>query len=81
MNILVTGGLGYLGSHAVVELIKQNYGVVILDNLSNSRRKNLEIIEKITDQKIDFYEADIREKLKLNKICLLYTSPSPRDPT
>ena len=68
MNILVTGGLGYLGSHAVVELIKQNYGVVILDNLSNSHRKNLEIIEKITDQKIDFYEADIREKLKLNKI-------------
>jgi len=39
MNILVTGGLGYLGSHAAVKLIHQNYGVVILDNLSNSHKK------------------------------------------
>tara|TARA_B100000886_G_scaffold325471_1_gene271068 strand:- start:59 stop:1069 length:1011 start_codon:yes stop_codon:yes gene_type:complete len=68
LNILVTGGLGYLGSHAVVELIKQNYGVVILDNLSNSHKKNLNILEEISDQKIDFYEADIRDKEKLNKI-------------
>ena len=68
MNILVTGGLGYLGSHAVLELIKQNYGVVILDNLSNSRKKNLNVLEEISDQKIDFYEADIRDDKKLNKI-------------
>tara|TARA_X000000950_G_scaffold278240_1_gene368859 strand:+ start:1253 stop:2263 length:1011 start_codon:yes stop_codon:yes gene_type:complete len=68
MNILVTGGLGYLGSHAVVELIKQNYGVVIVDNLSNSRKKNLNVLEDISDQKIDFYEADIRDDKKLNKI-------------
>tara|TARA_B100001027_G_scaffold82844_1_gene56777 strand:+ start:649 stop:1659 length:1011 start_codon:yes stop_codon:yes gene_type:complete len=68
MNILVTGGLGYLGSHAVVELIKQNYGVVILDNLSNSRKKNLNVLEEISDKKIDFYEADIRDDKKLNKI-------------
>ena len=68
MNILVTGGLGYLGSHAVVELIKQNYKVVIIDNLSNSRRKNLNLIEKITGKRIDFYEVDIRDKIKLSKI-------------
>ena len=68
MNILVTGGLGYLGSHAVVELIKQNYGVVILDNLSNSHRKNLKRIEKITSQKLNFYKEDIRHKSKLHKI-------------
>ena len=68
MNILVTGGLGYLGSHAVLELIKQNYGVVILDNLSNSRKKNLNVLEDITNQKIDFYESDIRDEKKLNKI-------------
>ena len=68
MNILVTGGLGYLGSHAVVELIKQNYGVVIVDNLSNSRKNNLYVLEDISDQKIDFYEADIRDDKKLNKI-------------
>ena len=57
-----------MGSHAVVELIKQNYGVVILDNLSNSHKKNLNILEEISDQKIDFYEADIRDKERLNKI-------------
>ncbi len=68
MNILVTGGLGYLGSHAVVELIKQNYGVVILDNLSNSHKKNLKQIEKIARKKIKFYEADIRNKNELDKI-------------
>ena len=50
MNILVTGGLGYLGSHAVVELIKQNYTVVIIDNLSNSYKNNLIKLEKITRQ-------------------------------
>ena len=68
MNILVTGGLGYLGSHAVVELIKQNYGVVILDNLSNSHKKNLKRIEKITSQKLNFYKEDIRHKSTLHKI-------------
>ena len=68
MNILVTGGLGYLGSHAVVQLIKQNYGVVILDNLSNSHKKNLKQIEKIARKKIKFYEADIRNKNELDKI-------------
>ena len=68
MNILVTGGLGYLGSHAVVELIQQNYGVVILDNLSNSHKKNLKRIEKITCKKIKFYKEDIRHKSSLRKI-------------
>ena len=68
MNILVTGGLGYLGSHAVVELIQQNYGVVILDNLSNSHKKNLKQIEKITCKKIKFYKEDIRHKSSLRKI-------------
>ncbi len=68
MNILVTGGLGYLGSHAVVELVKQNFGVVILDNLSNSYEKNLKTLEKITHKKINFFKADIRNKRELNKI-------------
>ncbi len=57
-----------MGSHAAVELIKQNYGVVILDNLSNSHKKNLNILEEISSQKIDFYEADIRDEEKLNEI-------------
>ena len=57
-----------MGSHAVVELIKQNFGVVILDNLSNSRKENLNVLEDISNQKIDFYESDIRDEKKLNKI-------------
>ena len=48
MKILVTGGLGYIGSHTVVELIKNNYEVVIIDNLFNSELFILDNIEKIT---------------------------------
>lgn len=68
MNILVTGGLGYLGSHAVVELARQNYKVLIVDNLSNSHKKNLKNLEKIIGQKVIFYEEDIRDKTKLEII-------------
>ena len=68
MNILVTGGLGYLGSHAVVELVLQGYEITILDNLSNSNKKNLKRIEKIIQKKIKFYQADIRDEFELNKI-------------
>ena len=39
MNILVTGGLGYIGSHLVIELLKFNYNVYVIDNLSNSKKK------------------------------------------
>ena len=42
MQILVTGGLGYIGSHTVVELLNQNYDVIIVDNLSNSRNRCIE---------------------------------------
>lgn len=68
MNILVTGGLGYLGSHAVVELIRQKYKVFVIDNLSNSHIQNLSYLEKITGQKVKFVNADIRDKQKLVKI-------------
>ena len=47
-KILVTGGLGFIGSHTVVELIKDNFEVVIVDNLANSNVKTLEKLEKIT---------------------------------
>lgn len=48
MKILVTGGTGYIGSHTVVELLNEGHDVVILDNLSNSDRKVVDRIEKIT---------------------------------
>lgn len=68
MKILVTGGTGYIGSHTVVELINEGHDVVILDNLSNSDRKVVDRIEKITGLRPVFYEADILEKASLDKI-------------
>lgn len=59
MAILVTGGLGYIGSHACVELLKTNKEVVVIDNLSNSKRETKDKIEKISGKKIKFYEIDL----------------------
>lgn len=61
-NILVTGGLGFIGSHTVVELQKVGFRVVIIDNLSNSKIEVLEQIKSITNVKPDFYNIDIRNK-------------------
>lgn len=59
MYVLVTGGTGYIGSHTVLELLNNNYKVIIIDNLSNSSRKVIERIELITSKKIVFYELDL----------------------
>ena len=59
MAILITGGTGFIGSHTVVELIKDGREVVILDNLSNSKRCVLQRIETITGVLPKFYEADL----------------------
>ncbi len=66
--ILVTGGLGYIGSHTVVELIENNYEVVIIDNLSNSKIETLDKLEKITGKKIKYYQNDVCDKESLEKI-------------
>lgn len=62
MKILVTGGIGYIGSHTVVELLENNYEVIIVDNLSNSKKEVINKIEEITKKKIKFYEADVCDK-------------------
>jgi UDP-glucose 4-epimerase len=62
MKILVTGGLGYIGSHVVVELLNENFEVVIIDNLSNSSEDVLNGIETITNKKPTFIKLDLREK-------------------
>ena len=66
--ILVTGGLGYIGSHTVVELLNSDYDVVIVDNLSNSKIETLNSLKEITGKDIKFYEQDICEKEALRKI-------------
>lgn len=62
MKILVTGGLGFIGSHTVVELQNEGFEVIIVDNLSNSSEKVLEGIENITGIKTPFEKLDLREK-------------------
>ncbi len=68
MNILVTGGVGYIGSHTIIELIESGYSVVVADNLSNSNIEALHRVEKITKTKIPFYKIDIRDKQALDKL-------------
>ncbi|HSW74351.1 MAG TPA: UDP-glucose 4-epimerase GalE [Candidatus Saccharimonadales bacterium] len=68
MNILVTGGAGYIGSHTAVELIKQNHSVVIVDNFSNSSPEAVKRLQEITGKTIPFYEGDVRDKKLLRKI-------------
>jgi UDP-glucose 4-epimerase len=62
MTILVTGGTGYIGSHVTVQLLEAGYEVIILDNLSNSKKTVIEKIKKITQKDLSFTEGDIRDK-------------------
>lgn len=68
MKILVTGGCGYIGSHTCVELLKDNYEVIIVDNLCNSNEEVIDKIEKISNKKVKFYKGDIRDEELLKKI-------------
>lgn len=67
-TILVTGGAGYIGSHACVELLNADYSVVVVDNLSNSKTESLKRVEKITGKSLKFYLGDIRDRETLKKI-------------
>lgn len=68
MTILVTGGTGFIGSHTCVELLDAGYDVVVVDNLSNSKKEVIKKIEKITNKNIPFYENDVCNKEALRKI-------------
>ncbi len=67
MNILLTGGAGYIGSHTAVDLVEAGHKVVLFDNLSNSCRDVVGRLERITNQSIPFVEGDIRDTLLLSK--------------
>ena len=68
MNVLVTGGTGYIGSHTVVELIESGYEPIIIDNLSNSKVEVLDKLEEITGKRVKFYQNDVCDIDALNKI-------------
>ena len=68
MNILVTGGAGYIGSHTLIELIEAGYTPVVVDNLSNSSPEALKRVEKITGAKIPFHKLDLRNEEELEKV-------------
>ena len=68
MRILVTGGLGFIGSHTCVELIDKGHEVIIVDNLYNSKEDVAEKIEKISGAKVKLYKYDLLEKEKIEEI-------------
>lgn len=68
MAILVTGGAGYIGSHACVELLENGYDIVVLDNFINSKPESLNRVRKITGRDFKFYEADLLDKAAVEKV-------------
>ena len=68
MNILVTGGAGYIGSHTVIELINAGHSVVVVDNLVNASRVALQRVEQIVGRKVPFYENDIRDRRGMERV-------------
>lgn len=72
MNILVTGGAGYIGSHTIVELVDAGHQVVAIDNLSNASEESIKRVEKITGKVVPFHKNDIRDKVGLKEIFSIY---------
>ena len=68
MNVLVTGGAGYIGSHTCVELLNCGHVVVVIDHLCNSNPKSLERVQKITGKEVIFYAGDVRDEALLRRI-------------
>jgi UDP-glucose 4-epimerase len=68
MNILVTGGTGFIGTHTLIELITEGVSVVVVDNLSNSNVESLRRVESITGQTVPFYQVDIRNREGLSQV-------------
>lgn len=67
-TVLVTGGAGYIGSHACVELLQSGYRVVVVDNLVNSKFESLRRVQDITGKSLTFYQVDLRDRAALAEI-------------
>jgi UDP-glucose 4-epimerase len=68
MNVLVTGGAGYIGSHTCVELLEAGHDVVVVDNLSNSKPLALERVQALAGRTLRFVEADLRDRTALDRL-------------
>ncbi|MGB4312954.1 MAG: UDP-glucose 4-epimerase GalE [Natronincolaceae bacterium] len=68
MDILVTGGAGYIGSHTCVALLEAGHTVIVADNLCNSKAETIDRVEQITDKKITFYKIDVTDEKAVDTI-------------
>ena len=70
MAILITGGAGYIGSHAMVEFLEAGKDLVCVDNLSNSKVTSLDRVKEITGREVKFYKVDLLDIDALEKVFL-----------
>ncbi|MRB21546.1 UDP-glucose 4-epimerase GalE [Bacillus thuringiensis] len=70
MAILITGGAGYIGSHTCIELLNNNYKIIVVDNLSNSSIESLNRVKEITGKQFEFYKENVLNREKMNGIFL-----------
>lgn len=68
MNILVSGGAGYIGSHTCIALLEVGHSVIILDNLSNSNRETIDNIQQLSGKEVIFYEVDVTQATEVNQV-------------
>ncbi len=68
MEVLVTGGAGYIASHANIELLNAGYEIAVVDNLVNASRESITRVETLTGKKIPFYEVDLRNQEALDSV-------------
>jgi len=68
MNILVTGGAGYIGSHTCLELLQAGYEIVVVDNLVNSKEESLKRVQELTGKNLTFHKVDLLDREGLEKV-------------
>ena len=68
MNVLVTGGAGYIGSHICVELLQAGHDVVVIDDFSNSKPEVLNYIKQLKGKKVKFYEFNVLDEERMDDV-------------
>ena len=68
MNILLTGGAGFIGSHTIIELDKKGHSVVVVDNLVNSNKEALRRVGEIIGKNVPFVQADVRDRAAMESV-------------